>query len=274
MANDIDKFFDAAMKYALQGGELIKKANEESTKSFEFKLSAIDLVTETDKAVEKLLIEGLSKDFPDHKFIGEESSESKITLTDDPTWIIDPVDGTMNFVHGYPNVCISIALVINKVTEIGIIYNPFINWNFTAKRGRGSFLNDKKISVSKTKELSLALIGFELGTSRNEEKGKVVLENVNRLAPVVHGIRSAGSCAMNMALVAMGASDAYYEFGVHAWDYAAGDILVREAGGVAIDPAGGPLDLLSCRMLCAATQELSRELVDIIVQYYPKRDDQ
>ncbi|RZF42772.1 hypothetical protein LSTR_LSTR013361, partial [Laodelphax striatellus] len=151
MANNIDKFFDAAMKYDLRGGELIRKANEESSKSFETKSSAIDLVTKTDKAVEKLLIEGLSKDFPDHKFIGEESSDSKITLTDAPTWIIDPVDGTMNFVHGYPNVCISIALVIKKVTEIGIIYNPFINWNLTAKRGRGSFLNDKKISVSKTK---------------------------------------------------------------------------------------------------------------------------
>lgn len=115
------------------------------------KSSEIDLVTETDQEVEKFLISNLKENFPEHLFIGEESvsNGAKCELTDAPTWIIDPVDGTMNFVHGYPNVCVSIALLVNKIPEIGIIYNPVIDYLFEARRGLGAKLNGKVIHVSK-----------------------------------------------------------------------------------------------------------------------------
>ncbi|KOC67440.1 Inositol monophosphatase 1 [Habropoda laboriosa] len=238
------------------------------------KTCEVDLVTEWDQKVEKLLIDGISSKFPDHKFIGEEGSSlgNKVELTDAPTWIIDPIDGTMNFVHTLPHTCISIALVINKVTEIGVVYNPILEQLFSARRGQGAFLNGAPISVSGEKELRKALVMMEMGTSRDPEKMKVVLENANNLISQVHGIRSLGSAALNMCMVALGGADVSFEFGIHAWDVAAGDIIVREAGGVCIDPAGGSFDLMSRRALCASTSELAQELAIVLVQYYPERD--
>ena len=137
------------------------------------------------------------------RFIGEEESSEgkKPELTEAPTWIIDPVDGTMNFVHSFPHSCVSIALLVNKVTEIGIIYNPMLNQKFTARRGQGAFLNGEPIRVSSATELSQALITTEFGTSREEDKVKVVLENVSKLVRLAHGLRSVGACALNMAMV-------------------------------------------------------------------------
>ncbi|XP_012279373.1 inositol monophosphatase 1 isoform X2 [Orussus abietinus] len=234
----------------------------------------VDLVTETDRQVEKLLIDGISAEFPDHKFIGEETTDTnvKVKLTDSPTWIIDPIDGTMNFVHGLPHTCISIALMINKITEIGIVYNPILEQLFTARRGQGAFLNGAPIRVSDTKELCEALLMIEVGTCRDPEKMKVVMENMHICAPRVHGTRSLGSAALNMCMVAMGGADANFEFGIHIWDIAAGDIIVREAGGVCIDPAGGVLDPLGRRVLCASTVELAQTIAKILMQYYPERD--
>lgn len=116
----------------------------------ETKSGEIDLVTETDQQIEKLLIDSLSKQFPDHKFIGEESvaEGSQCSLTNCPTWIIDPIDGTMNFVHSFPHSCISIALFVNQKPSIGIIYNPVLNQLFTARKGKGAFLNGERITVS------------------------------------------------------------------------------------------------------------------------------
>lgn len=188
-------------------------------KTIEEKSSNIDLVTETDQQVEKLLIDGIRKKFPDHEFIGEEDSADgkKAVLTDAPTWIIDPVDGTMNFVHSFPHSAISVACLVNKVAEIGIVYNPVLGQKFTARRGQGAFYNGKQIYVSGEKELSKALLVTEFGTSREEEKTKVVLENISKLVRLAHGFRSLGSAALNICMVALGGADVYYEFGIHAW---------------------------------------------------------
>jgi len=167
---------------------------------------------------------------------------------------------------------VSVALWVNKVAEIGIIYNPVLELFFSARRGQGAFLNGKPIHVSCVNELSKSLIGFEFGASRDAERLKIVVENLNILMPHVHGMRSSGSCAQNMAMVALGGTDANFEFGVHAWDMAAGCLIVIEAGGVVIDPAGGPFDVLSRRYLCAGTQELADQLVKVIKHMYPERD--
>ncbi|XP_059476088.1 inositol monophosphatase 1 [Neocloeon triangulifer] len=270
---DLDLCYSVVLELVKTAEELIRNGIN-SAKEVQHKSCEVDLVTETDQQVEKLLISGLRAKFPDHKFIGEESTADgqKNELTDAPTWIIDPVDGTMNFVHSFPHVCISIALLVNKVPEIGIITNPVLGQFFEARKGQGALLNGKKIQVSAVKDLSKALLSYEVGTSRDPEKMKVVLKNVNTLVPLAHGIRCLGSAALNMAMVAMGASDSYIEFGIHAWDIAAGDLIVREAGGVVIDPAGGEFDVMSRRCLCASSIELAKEIVTHIEQYYPGRD--
>lgn len=145
------KIFDLKNKLTLSHFQIIKERIWQTKAKVDAKSCDIDLVTETDQEVEKFLITNLKNNFPDHMFIGEEnvSEGGKCDLTDKPTWIIDPVDGTMNFVHGYPNVCISVALLVNKVPEIAIIYNPVINYMFEARRGLGAKLNGQRIQVSK-----------------------------------------------------------------------------------------------------------------------------
>lgn len=161
-----------------------------ASKSIEIKTSAIDLVTETDQEVEKMLICDLSREYPAHKFIGEESVSigDRCNLTSEPTWIIDPIDGTMNFVHGFPHSCISIALFINAEPIIGVIYNPMLEQLFTARKGKGAYFNGKKIQVSGQTDLSKCLLMMECGTSRDENRLKVLYENQQKLIPVVHGL--------------------------------------------------------------------------------------
>lgn len=269
---ELDLWYETMLGLIKEAGELI--LDKTAGCAYELKSCDVDLVTEIDKGVENLLIRTISVIFPDHKFIGEEtvSDGGKCELTDSPTWVIDPVDGTMNLVHGFPHSSISVALLVNKVTELAFVYNPIIGQLFTARKGQGAFLNGKPIHVSKQTKLSKALITFETGTSRDTEKMRVVFENFRILTQKAHGIRCLGSAALNMCMVALGGADANFEFGIHVWDIAAGDLIVREAGGVCIDPAGGPLDLLSRRVLCASSQELANQLVDVLVQWYTERD--
>uniref|UniRef100_A0A1B6G4A5 Inositol-1-monophosphatase n=1 Tax=Cuerna arida TaxID=1464854 RepID=A0A1B6G4A5_9HEMI len=273
LAHEYDDYFETVLNITKEAGEIIKKKIWE-VKNVKTKHSVVDFVTETDKEIEEKIQSEISSKFSDHMFIGEESTDSgqKMELTDSPTWIIDPIDGTMNFVHGYPYVCISVALLVNKETQFGIIYDPLLDQLFTARKGQGAFYNNKPMRVSTTKELSEAVISTEIGLSREEEKLRVVTQNIKTLIPLAQGIRAVGASAMNMALVALGGSDAFYEFGLHAWDMAAGDILIREAGGVVMDPSGGPFDLMSRRVLCAATTELADQLRAKLQQYYPPRD--
>lgn len=274
MTLNLDECYDHVMGLVEQAGKIIADRNS-GEKTVVEKSSNIDLLTETDQQVERLLMDGISGKYADHKFIGEEetSSGKKAELTDAPTWIIDPVDGTMNFVHSFPHSCISIALLVEKVAEIAIIFNPVLNQKFTARRGKGAFMNGKAIRVSGETRLEHALATTEFGTSREEEKTAVVLENIGKLVRVVHGMRSLGSAALNMAMVALGGADFNYEYGIHAWDIAAGDLLVREAGGVCLDPAGGSLDLMSRRVLAASSQELADKIVPLLTQYYPQPRD-
>lgn len=155
----------------------------------QIKAHPTDFVTETDQEVEKLLINGIRSKYPDHQFIGEEESSEgkKIVLTDAPTWIIDPIDGTMNFVHSFPHSAISVALLINRVTEIGIVFNPVLGQKFTARRGQGAFYNGTQIHVSDQKDLTKALIMVEFGTNRESEKVRVIMENLDKLVRKSHG---------------------------------------------------------------------------------------
>ncbi|XP_050699804.1 inositol monophosphatase 1-like isoform X3 [Eriocheir sinensis] len=271
---EVEKCFEVAMRLVKEAGKVVREAIKEQ-KNIETKTSCVDLVTESDKAVEKLLIEGLTQAFPGHKFIGEETTAdtgSKCVLTDDPTWIIDPIDGTMNFVHSLPYTCVSVGLWTGRTGQIGIVYNPVLEQMFTAKKGGGAFLNGERIHVSGCKDLSQALVFAEMGTSLDPEKVKTVLTNLTTLMPRVHGVRGMGSAALGIAAVAAGWGDIYYHQGLHCWDTAAATILVAEAGGCVCDSKGGEFDIMRRRVLCAATPELAQAIAGLLKQFQPTPD--
>lgn len=211
----------------------------------------VDLVTETDKACEDLIFNHLKQHFPSHKFIGEETTAAcgNFELTDEPTWIVDPLDGTTNFVHGFPFVCVSIGLTIGKKPTVGVIYNPIIDELFTAIDGKGAFFNGKPIKVSSQSELVKALLATETGTKRDKLTVDATTGRINSLLFKVRSLRMCGSCALNLCGVACGRLDLFYEieFG-GPWDVAGGVVIVKEAGGVVFDPSGSEFDLTARRV--------------------------
>ncbi|EYC12847.1 hypothetical protein Y032_0045g1120 [Ancylostoma ceylanicum] len=242
---DEQKFVDTALELVKAGGRLVRDAFDQPVCVVKTKASDTDLVTETDQAVEKLLIEGLSAAFPDHKFIGEESTASgaSIEWTDAPTWIIDPIDGTTNFVHRIPLVAICVGLAINKELRAGIVYNPITRELYLAQVGCGAFKNGFPIHVSSTTELNRSLITASLAIHNYAKFGESWLDiaqsNMRRqVLAGIRGHRAFGSAAINMMMVAQGACDAMVEYGIHAWDVAAAAVIVSEAGGCLIDPTG------------------------------------
>ncbi|TVU46301.1 hypothetical protein EJB05_05827 [Eragrostis curvula] len=245
-----EQFLAVAVEAAKNAGQIIRNGFYQ-TKNVEHK-GQVDLVTETDKACEDLIFNHLRKHFPDHKFIGEETSAAlgaTADLTDDPTWIVDPLDGTTNFVHGFPFVCVSIGLTISKVPTIGVVYNPIMNELFTAVRGKGAFLNDSPIKASSQNELVKALLVTEAGTTRDKATVDDTTNKINNLLFKIRSIRMCGSLALNMCGVACGRLDLCYEIGFGGpWDVAAGAVILQEAGGLVFDPSGREFDLMSRRM--------------------------
>ncbi|XP_019629723.1 PREDICTED: inositol monophosphatase 1-like [Branchiostoma belcheri] len=266
-----DECFDAAVEVARKGGEEIKSAFS-GEKSIQTKSSATDLVTETDGKVEKMIISTLSGKFPSHSFIGEESAGNKVELTDNPTWIIDPLDGTMNFVHGFPFVAVSIALSVKKEVVVGVVYNAILDQMFTAQPGKGAFMNGKPIHVSGQEDVKKSMLIAELGKSRAKDKVDKVFSNLGAFYnedKSIHACRVLGSPALDMCQVASGGGDACYlfgEYGIHVWDIAAGALIVREAGGVVLDTTGGPFDMMSRRVLCASSEKLARTIAEGLTQ--------
>ncbi|KAL9277925.1 hypothetical protein ACSQ67_024834 [Phaseolus vulgaris] len=228
----------------------------------------VDLVTETDKACEDLIFNHLKQLYPSHKFIGEETTAAggNAELTDEPTWIVDPLDGTTNFVHGFPFVCVSIGLTIGKIPTVGVVYNPIINELFTGIRGKGAFLNGKPIKVSSQTELMSALLATEIGTKRDNLTVDVCTNRINSLLFKVRSLRMTGSCALNLCGIACGRLDVFFELGFGGpWDVAGGAVIVREAGGVIFDPSGADFDITSQRV-AASNPFLKDALVDVVRQ--------
>eukprot|EP00124_Ichthyophonus_hoferi_P003798 Ihof_evm2s355 gene=Ihof_evmTU2s355 len=247
MTDQLQLYLDAAVEAAQVAGKVIVDAFD-TEKHITEKTNSVDLVTETDQQCEKLIIDLLKTRFPTHSFIGEESTAAgvKCELTDNPTWIIDPLDGTTNFVHRFPQVSVCIGLAINKVVQVGVVFNSPLNQLYTAILGRGSFMNGKQLKVSKCTEIRRALLNTEIGSERSELHLGIVRDNYYTMAKApCHSIRSLGAAAMNMCAVASGTSDGYWEFGVHAWDYAAASLIVTEAGGYVCDTTAGPMDLMA-----------------------------
>ncbi|KAJ3134863.1 hypothetical protein HK100_003258 [Physocladia obscura] len=254
-----DVFLATALEAARLAAPIIKAAftNRTLQGTLELKTNTADIVTQTvafrsnanktkqtsqDKAVEALVMAHIRAKHPTHSFIGEETYNSSTSLTNNPTWVIDPVDGTTNFVHGFPFVCISIALVVGKEPVVGVVLNPILEETFYARRGGvGAFLVD---STHATHELPLhkarskpwpgferALLATEYGYDRGEQLDSKLSAITRILKSPTRGVRSIGSAALSACYVANGSLDAYWEAGVHMWDVAAATVIVRESGG-------------------------------------------
>ncbi|KAI3718619.1 hypothetical protein L6452_19498 [Arctium lappa] len=256
--DSFNEFLTVAVDAAKKAGEVIRKGFYQ-TKHVEHK-GSVDLVTETDKACEDLIFNHLKQHFPSHKFIGEETTAAQgvTQLTDEPTWIVDPLDGTTNFVHGFPFVCVSIGLTIGKVPTVGVVYNPIMDELFTAIDGKGAFLNGNPIKVSSQSELLTSLLATEAGTTRDKATLDATTNRINSLLYKVRSIRMGGSCALGLCGIACGRIDLFYELGFGGpWDVAAGAVIVKEAGGVIFDPSGNGFDITAQRI--AASNPLVKD---------------
>ena len=223
-----------AVRAARKAGDFVmREANHIS--SVESK-SQHDYVTNVDKAAEQLIIETISNAYPEHSFLGEESGQRGQS---DYQWVIDPIDGTTNFIRKVPHWAISIACKYKGRTQIGAIYDPNKEELFTAVKGRGAQFDNKKMRVSNTKGLEHSLIatGFPY---RSEQRLTEYLEVFAKLFPHCSDMRRAGSAALDLAYVAAGRYDGFWEFGLSPWDTAAGALLVEESGGMVADMKGNP----------------------------------
>lgn len=274
MEFNYEEILSKTKSVVLKAGEKVKEAfdsRENLGSSIEIKDSnPTDLVTEVDKNVENFLFSSLKELYPSFLFIGEEtvsSSESKkANLTDTPTWVIDPVDGTTNFVHGYPFVCICVGLLVKKDPVLGIIYNPIINEIYYGIKGKGAFMNDKQLPLIKNnplKNLQRSLTVTEYGPFFGQQKMDIKMKNVKNLLSIPsHGVRSLGSTALDIMQLARGGADFFFHIGMHIWDLAAAMVILRETGGVMVGykrPEGinnnilisdEPYDICSRKVLC------------------------
>ncbi|XP_058468301.1 inositol monophosphatase 1-like isoform X2 [Solea solea] len=258
-------------------GISITKQASEQHKDVRVKSSSADLVTETDERVENLLISAIRNRYPLHRFIGEESvaAGEHLELTDTPTWIIDPIDGTVNFVHRFPFVAISIAFTVNKQTEFGIVYSCVEDKLFCAQRGGGAFLNGEPLHVSGQEDISRCLVVTEIGAERDDLALSIMTSNIFRLLTLpVHGVRALGTAAVDMCQVATGGADVYYHIGMHCWDIAASAIIVQEAGGVVMDTDGSQFDMMSRRVIAASSLVVAGRVADMIQAFPCRRDDE
>jgi len=224
-----------------------------------------DYVSEVDRQAELAIIDTIHRAYPDHAIMAEESGESG-QADAEYVWIIDPLDGTTNFLHGLPHFAVSIGLQFRGRLEHAVIYNPMNQELYTASRGGGAFLNNRRLRVSARKDLDGALLGTGF-PFRPEQNVNLYLETFKAFYGPTSGVRRAGSAALDMAYVAAGRLDGYWEFDLNAWDIAAGILLVREAGGVVVDFAGGENSLHSGNVIAAnprITHAMLRALTPIL----------
>jgi len=222
-----------------------------------------DFVTEVDHAAEQAVIEVLHRAYPEHAILAEESGATAGSSGESEyTWIIDPLDGTTNFIHGFPQYAVSIALRHKNVITQAVIYDPTKNELFTASRGRGAYLNERRIRVSKRTQLAVALIGTGF-PFRDLEGLDEYLTMFRELTVRTAGLRRAGAASLDIAYVAAGRLDGFWETGLSAWDMAAGALLVQEAGGLVGDFQGESGYLDSGRIICG-NPKIFAQLLQVI----------
>jgi myo-inositol-1(or 4)-monophosphatase len=230
-------YLEASMEIAREAGALLAAYFERHI-GFELK-NEYDLVTEADRVSEQLVIDRLRSHFPTHSIVAEESGGH--AGSSDYCWYVDPLDGTTNFAHGFPMFNVTMALEHSGELIAGVIFDPLRNEMFASERGSGAYLNNRRLNVSTVGRLEDALVAT--GFPSLKRHLHINVHFYYQLAMLTHGVRRAGSAALDLAYVASGRLDGFWEFGLHPWDMAAGILLIREAGGKCSDMEGGPVNL-------------------------------
>ena len=253
---------NVAVKAARAAGSIINRAalDVESVRVSEKQVN--DFVTEVDQASEQAIIETLLSAYPGHAIWAEESGRTHGAQDSDYVWLIDPLDGTTNFIHGLPIYCVSIALAVKGKVEQAVVYDPTRNDLFTATRGRGAFMNNRRIRVSKRTRLQGCLIstGFPFRTTDDFNNYLCMMGD---LMQVTAGLRRPGAAALDLAYVAAGFTDGFFETGLQPWDVAAGSLLVTEAGGL-VGNLSGEADFLEQKECLAGNPRIYGQLVAVL----------
>ena len=256
---------NVAIKAARAAGAIINRAalDVESVRVSQKQVN--DFVTEVDQAAEQAIIDILLVAYPGHAIWAEESGRTQGAQDSDYVWIIDPLDGTTNFIHGLPIYCVSIALAVKGRVEQAVVYDPTRNDLFTATRGRGAFMNDRRLRVSKRVRLQECLIstGFPF---RPGDDFKTYLSMMSEVMQRSAGLRRPGAAALDLAYVAAGFTDAFFETGLQPWDVAAGSLLVTEAGGL-VGNLTGEADFLEQKECLAGSPRIYGLLVALLGKY-------
>ena len=266
MSSNLHPMLNVAIKAARAAGAIINRAALDVETVRVTTKQTNDFVTEIDHAAEAAIIETLLTAYPDHGIWAEESGRREGKGRDkNHVWIIDPLDGTTNFIHGFPVYCVSIALMVNGRIEQAVVYDPTRNDLFCATKGRGAYLNDRRIRVAKRTTLRDCLIstGFPF---RPGDAFQTYLQMLADVMPKCAGVRRPGSAALDLAYVAAGFSDGFFEMGLSPWDVAAGALLVTEAGGL-IGNFTGEADFLEQRECLAANPRIYGQLVCLTGKY-------
>jgi myo-inositol-1(or 4)-monophosphatase len=273
---------DEAIPYTLGGKSFTAVAVNTAAKAGEWvhsklgnyanlstKYSSSDLVTEVDKGSETLIRNLIHTHFPNHAFLGEEgvgagpvasSQALRNAAGSEYLWVVDPIDGTTNFVHGFPFFSVSIALAYRGEVIVGVVYDPCRDELFVAEKGKGAYVRGKRMQVAPQQRLADSLLGSGFPADRNYAL-PCNLRGINALMPKVRNIRSAGSAALHLAYVAAGRLTGFWEIGLNSWDIAAGALLVQEAGGTMSDTLGNPYSL-EVRNVAASNGLIHREFLD------------
>jgi myo-inositol-1(or 4)-monophosphatase len=247
-----------AVRAARRAGSIINRSALEGAPLEVRAKQANDYVTQVDRAAEEAIIDVVRKAYPDHGFMAEESGT---TAVETPyRWIIDPLDGTTNYIHGFPQYCVSIAVEQRGALVHGVVYDPVRNELFTASKGRGAYLNDRRIRVSKCTRMQEALVGTGF-PFKELKRVDLYLRQLKRLMSGASGVRRAGAAALDLAYVACGRLDAFWELGLSPWDMAAGALLIQEAGGLVGD-LKGDAGFLENGDICAATPKIFPTLLE------------
>lgn len=256
---------NTAVKAARRAGQIINRASHDITQIKVSVKQHSDFVTQVDRAAEEAIIHILQEAYPQHAIFAEESAagmDFESVKTKEYLWIIDPLDGTTNFIHGFPQYAVSIGLACKGVLTHGVIYDPCRNEIFTASRGAGAFLNDKRLRVSSRTKLDQALIatGFPYRSFTHIEGYLAIFRE---LAQKSAGLRRPGAASLDLAWVAAGRADGFWEFGLSPWDMAAGALMISEAGGLVAD-LSGENNYLSSGNVVAGNPKIFAQLLTII----------
>jgi myo-inositol-1(or 4)-monophosphatase len=247
-----------AVRAARRAGSIINRAALGGDALVVRAKRANDFVTQVDRAAEEAIIDIVRKAYPDHGFVAEESGSASPDA--EYRWIIDPLDGTTNFIHGFPQYGVSIGIEHRGTLAHAVVYDPLKNELFTASKGRGAFLNDRRVRVSKCARLQEALVGTGF-PFKEVSRLDLYVRQLARLMQTSAGVRRAGAASLDLAYVACGRLDAFWELGLSPWDMAAGTLLIQEAGGLVGD-LEGEAGFMESGDICAGTPKVFAALLE------------